>query len=82
MSKCAYDGDIAVAARPTRHYFDSIDKRADGFDNLRACRLVLQRLLKFRDLVAVKLRKIGMDNDPLAVVSGHQISIEVSLASL
>ncbi len=43
---------------------------------------MLQRLLKFRDLVAIKLRKIGMDNDRLAVLSCDQISIDVSLASL
>jgi hypothetical protein len=29
-----HDGDLAVAARPARQDFDSIDKRTDGLDNL------------------------------------------------
>jgi hypothetical protein len=82
LGQCTHDGDLAAAARLAGQDFDPIDNRADGFDDLRACRLVLQRLLKFPYLFTIELWKIGMDNDPLAVLSGHQSSIEISLASL
>ena len=82
LGQCTHDGDLAAAARLAGQDFDPIDNRADGFDDLRACRLVLQRLLKFPYLFTIELWKIGMDNDPLAVLSGHRSSIEISLASL
>jgi hypothetical protein len=45
LGQCAHDRDLAVAARPAGQDFDSIDKRTDGLENLRACCLMLQRLL-------------------------------------
>ena len=45
LGQCAHDGDLAVAARPAGQDFDSIDKRTDGLENLRACCLMFQRLL-------------------------------------
>jgi hypothetical protein len=39
-------------------------------------------LLEFRDLPAVEVRKIRVDRDLHAVLSGPQISIDLSLASL
>src|SRR5580658_885691 len=63
LGQCTHDGDLAAAARLAGQDFDPIDKRADGFDDLRACRLVLQRLLKFPYLFTIELWKIGMDND-------------------
>jgi hypothetical protein len=82
LGQCTDDGDLAMAARLTGRPLDSIDERTNGLDDLRACRLVLQRLLKFPYLFTIEFRKIGMDNDPLAVVSRHQSGIQVSLASL
>jgi hypothetical protein len=75
-----YDGDLAAAARLAGQDFDSIDKRADGFDNLRACYLVLQRLLEFPNLFRIEFRQIGVDNDSHIALLGHQFSIDVSLA--
>ena len=43
LGQCANDCDLAVAAPPTRQALDSIDKRTDGFENLRSCYLMLQR---------------------------------------
>ena len=82
LGQCAHDGDLAAAARLAGQDFDPIDKRADGFDNLRACCLVLQRLLESPDLFTIELRQIGVDNDFHIVLLGRQISIDVSLASL
>jgi hypothetical protein len=62
LGQCAHDGDLAAAARLAGQDFDPIDKRADGFDNLRACCLVLQRLLESPDLFTIELRQIGVDN--------------------
>jgi hypothetical protein len=47
-------------------------------DKLRACWLMLQRLLEFRDLFAIELRKIGVDNNSHAVFLGPQIGIDLS----
>jgi hypothetical protein len=80
--QCTHDGDLAAAARLAGQDFDPIDKRADGFDNLRACCLVLQRLLESPDLFTIELRQIGVDNDFHIVLLGRQISLDVSLASL
>ena len=82
LGQCTHDGDLAATARLAGQDFDPIDKRADGFDDLRACCLVLQRLLEFPDLFTIELRKIGMDNNFHIVLLGRQISIDVSLASL
>jgi hypothetical protein len=62
-------------------YFDSIDKRTDGLDNLRACCLMFQGLLEFRYLFAIELRKIWVDRDVCPVRLGFQISIDLSFAS-
>ena len=79
LGQCTHDGDLARLAGQD---FDPIDKRADGFDNLRACCLVLQRLLESPDLFTIEFRQIGVDNDFHIVLLGRQISIDVSLASL
>ncbi|MGC2826015.1 MAG: hypothetical protein WA322_17535 [Pseudolabrys sp.] len=44
LSQCTDDGDVAVAPRQAGFNFDSIDKRTDDLDNLRACYLIMQRL--------------------------------------
>ena len=82
LGQCTHDGDLAAAARLAGQDFDPIDKQADGFDNLRACCLVLQRLLESLDLFTIELWQIGVDNDFHIVLLGRQISIDVSLASL
>jgi hypothetical protein len=81
VGKRAHDGDLAVAARPAGQDFDSIDKRADSLDNLRACCFMLQRLLEFRYLFAIELRKIWVDRNVCPVLLGLQIGIDLSFAS-
>src|SRR5690349_21511320 len=82
LGECTDDGDLAMAAHLTGRHLDSIDERTNGLDDLRACRLVLQRLLKLPYLFAIKFRQIGMDNDFHIVLLGRQIRINVSLTSL
>ena len=82
LGQCTNDGDLAAAARLAGQDFDPVDKRADGFDNLRAGCIVLQRLLESPDLFTIEFRQIGVDNDFHIVLLGRQISIDVSLASL
>jgi len=82
LGQCTHDGDLAVAPLRTRHNVNPIDKRADGLENLRACCLMLQRLLEFRDLPAVEVWKVRVDRDLHGVLLGPQISIDLSLASL
>ena len=82
LGQCTHDGDLAAAALFAGQDFDPIDKRADGFDNLRACCLVIAALAESPDLSTIEVRQIGMDNDFHIVLLGRQISIDVSLASL
>src|SRR5262244_2533523 len=82
LGQCADDGDLAAAALRCGSDLNSTNKRADDLDNLRARCLVLQRVLQFRDLFAIKLRKIGVGNDSRAVLLSFQLSTNFSPASL
>ena len=82
LSQRTNDGDVAPAPRQTGFNFDTLDKRTNDLYNLGACYLILQRLLYLRDLLAVKLRKIGVDDDSHVVFLGSQLSIDLVLAGL
>src|SRR5687768_14980991 len=59
--------------------FDSINQRTDYFHRLRACGLISQHPLQFRDLSAVEIRKIGMDGELHVPLLDFQFSSDLAL---
>jgi hypothetical protein len=62
--------------------FDSIDERANDFDNLWAGRPISQCLLQSGDLSPIEVRKIRTDRDFRVALSDLQIRVDLAFVSL
>jgi hypothetical protein len=82
LGQCTDDKPLAVTTFFAGVNFDSIDERANDFDNLWAGRPISQCLLQSGDLSPIEVRKIRMDRELPIALLGLQTGIDLSLASL
>ena len=82
LSQRTDNDDLAVATFLARLDFDSLDKRTDDLNSLRASRFIIQYPLQPDDFSAVELREIGMDGDLFIAFLGLQVGGDLALAGL
>jgi hypothetical protein len=63
VSQRTDNDDLAMATLLAGVDFNSLDKRTDNFDSVRACGLIFQYPLQPGDFPAIEVRKVGMDRE-------------------
>ena len=82
LSQRTYNNDLALATFLARVDFNSLDKRTDDLNSLRASRFIIQYLLQPDDLSAVEVREIRMDGNLNIDLLSLQVGTDLALTGL